>query len=38
MHPYLRRREGEEDPVCLHPLLEPVLKRTLGVPLFRNSF
>ena len=37
MHPYLRRREGEEEPVCLHPLLEPVLKRTLGVPLFQEQ-
>src|SRR5215471_3219612 len=37
MHPYLRRREGEEAPVCLHPLLEPVLKRTLGVPLFQEQ-
>jgi error-prone DNA polymerase len=37
MHPYLRRREGEEDPVCLHPLLEPVLSRTLGVPLFQEQ-
>jgi error-prone DNA polymerase len=36
MHPYLRRREGEEQPICLHPLLEPVLKRTLGVPLFQE--
>ncbi len=37
MHPYLRRREGEEAPVCLHPLLEPVLERTLGVPLFQEQ-
>jgi error-prone DNA polymerase len=37
MHPYLRRREGEEEPVCLHPLLEPVLRRTLGVPLFQEQ-
>jgi len=37
MHPYLRRREGEEEPVCLHPSLEPVLKRTLGVPLFQEQ-
>ena len=37
MHPYLRRREGIEEPVCLHPLLEPVLKRTLGVPLFQEQ-
>lgn len=37
MHPYLRRREGEEEAVCLHPLLEPVLRRTLGVPLFQEQ-
>jgi error-prone DNA polymerase len=37
LHPYLRRREGEEEPVSLHPLLEPVLKRTLGVPLFQEQ-
>jgi error-prone DNA polymerase len=37
MHPYLRRREGEEEPVCLHPLLEPILKKTLGVPLFQEQ-
>jgi error-prone DNA polymerase len=37
MHPYLRRRESEEEPVCLHPTLEPVLKRTLGVPLFQEQ-
>ncbi len=37
MHPYLRRREKREEPICLHPLLEPVLKRTLGVPLFQEQ-
>ena len=37
MHPYLRRREGVEQPVCLHPSLEPVLARTLGVPLFQEQ-
>jgi error-prone DNA polymerase len=37
MHPYLRRREGREEAICLHPLLEPVLKRTLGVPLFQEQ-
>lgn len=37
MHPYLRRREGSEEGICLHPLLEPVLKRTLGVPLFQEQ-
>jgi error-prone DNA polymerase len=37
MNPYLRRREGSEVVACLHPLLEPVLKRTLGVPLFQEQ-
>src|SRR5690348_9554479 len=37
MHPYLRRREGREEAICLHPLLEPVLKRTLGVPIFQEQ-
>ena len=37
LHPYLKRRQGLEDPVCLHPLLEPVLRRTLGVPLFQEQ-
>ncbi|MBV9612025.1 MAG: error-prone DNA polymerase, partial [Acidobacteriaceae bacterium] len=37
LHPYLKRRQGLEEPVCLHPALEPVLKRTLGVPLFQEQ-
>ncbi len=37
LHPYLRRRQGMEEAVCLHPLLEPVLSRTLGVPLFQEQ-
>jgi error-prone DNA polymerase len=37
LHPYLRRRQGMEQPVCLHPSLEPVLARTLGVPLFQEQ-
>ncbi|MGC2659771.1 MAG: error-prone DNA polymerase, partial [Bryobacteraceae bacterium] len=37
LHPYLRRRQGLEEPVCLHASLEPVLKRTLGVPLFQEQ-
>ncbi len=36
-HPYLKRRQGRERPDPLHPLLEPVLKRTLGVPLFQEQ-
>ena len=37
LHPYLRRRQGMEEVVCLHPSLEPVLARTLGVPLFQEQ-
>ncbi len=37
LHPYLRRRQGLEEVVSLHPSLEPVLKRTLGVPLFQEQ-
>src|SRR5262249_45833258 len=37
VHPYLRRRTGEESPEPPHPLLEPILKRTLGVPLFQEQ-
>ncbi len=37
VHPYLRRRSGEEDVIYPHPSLEPVLKKTLGVPLFQEQ-
>ena len=37
VHPYLRRRNGEEPIVYPHPSLEPVLKKTLGVPLFQEQ-
>ena len=37
VHPYLNRRAGREPVVPLHPLLEPVLARTLGVPLFQEQ-
>ncbi|MBI3927063.1 MAG: error-prone DNA polymerase [Armatimonadetes bacterium] len=37
VHPYLRRRNGEEPVVYPHPSLEPVLKKTLGVPLFQEQ-
>ncbi len=37
LHPYLKRRQKLEDPVSLHPSLEPVLARTLGVPLFQEQ-
>ena len=37
VHPYLNRRQGREAVDCLHPSLEPVLQRTLGVPLFQEQ-
>jgi error-prone DNA polymerase len=37
IHPYLRRRLGEEPVTYAHPVLEPVLRRTLGVPLFQEQ-
>ncbi len=37
VHPYLNRRSGREAVDALHPILEPVLKRTLGVPLFQEQ-
>ncbi|RMF86555.1 MAG: error-prone DNA polymerase, partial [Nitrospirae bacterium] len=37
VHPYLRRRNGEEPVTYPHPSLEPILARTLGVPLFQEQ-
>jgi error-prone DNA polymerase len=37
VHPYLRRRAGEEQVIYPHPSLEPVLAKTLGVPLFQEQ-
>jgi error-prone DNA polymerase len=37
MHPYMRRRQRKEEISYPHPSLEPVLKRTLGVPLFQEQ-
>jgi error-prone DNA polymerase len=37
LHPYLRRRQGLEPVAYPHPELEPVLARTLGVPLFQEQ-
>src|SRR3954471_1781865 len=37
VHPYIRRRNGTERVTYLHPLLEPALKKTLGVPLFQEQ-
>ena len=37
VHPYLRRRQGLEPTDYPHESLEPVLRRTLGVPLFQEQ-
>ena len=37
VHPYLRRRSGLEPVTFEHASLEPVLARTLGVPLFQEQ-
>jgi error-prone DNA polymerase len=37
VHPYLRRRAGTEPVTYPHPTLEPILKRTLGIPLFQEQ-
>ena len=37
VHPYLRRRNGEEAVEYPHPALRPVLEKTLGVPLFQEQ-
>jgi error-prone DNA polymerase len=37
VHPYLARRRGDQPVTYPHPLLEPVLERTLGVPLFQEQ-
>ena len=37
VHPFLRRRNGEEPVIYPHACLEPVLRKTLGVPLFQEQ-
>ncbi len=37
VNPYLMRRQGRQKVVYPHPSLEPVLERTLGVPLFQEQ-
>jgi len=37
VNPFLKRRQGREAIDYLHPSLEPVLERTLGVPLFQEQ-
>ncbi|HEX2485892.1 MAG TPA: error-prone DNA polymerase, partial [Myxococcota bacterium] len=37
VHPYLNRRAGREPVSYPHPCLEPILARTLGVPIFQEQ-
>src|SRR5215470_8153244 len=37
VNPFLQRRQGRESVSYPHPSLEPVLSRTLGVPLFQEQ-
>ncbi|MGI9665582.1 MAG: error-prone DNA polymerase [Acidimicrobiia bacterium] len=37
VHPYLRRRNGEEPVRYIHPAAEPILRKTLGVPIFQEQ-
>ncbi len=37
VHPFLRRRRGDEPPDSPHPSLAPILDRTLGIPLFQEQ-
>ena len=37
VHPFVRRKLGQEDVTYAHPLLEPILKRTLGIPVFQEQ-
>ncbi|MDB4525501.1 error-prone DNA polymerase [Akkermansiaceae bacterium] len=37
VHPYLNRRTGREEIDYIHPLFEPILKRSLGVPIFQEQ-
>lgn len=37
VHPFVRRKLGQEPVTYPHPKLEPVLKRTLGVPIFQEQ-
>jgi error-prone DNA polymerase len=37
VRPYTNRRRGLEKPTYAHPLLEPILKRTQGIPIFQEQ-
>ena len=37
VHPYIRRRNGDEEVTYDHPSMEQALRKTLGVPLFQEQ-
>lgn len=37
VHPYVRRRRGEEPVTYALPALEPILRRTQGIPIFQEQ-
>ncbi|MBX6331465.1 MAG: error-prone DNA polymerase [Gemmatimonadaceae bacterium] len=37
VHPYTRRRRGQEPVTYLHPELQPILERTQGIPIFQEQ-
>src|SRR5439155_22636626 len=37
VHPFLRRREGLEEPTYPSPTVRAILEKTLGVPLFQEQ-
>ena len=37
VNPYMERRQERQEITYPHPLLEPVLRRTLGIPLFQEQ-
>ncbi|MFN3949087.1 error-prone DNA polymerase [Microbacterium sp.] len=37
VHPFVRRKLGQEPVTYVHPKLEPVLARTMGVPVFQEQ-
>ncbi|MHB1594252.1 MAG: error-prone DNA polymerase, partial [Streptosporangiaceae bacterium] len=37
VHPYMRRRRGDEPPYLPHPSMQAALGKTLGVPLFQEQ-
>ncbi|AHC24488.1 MULTISPECIES: error-prone DNA polymerase [Mycobacteriaceae] len=37
VHPYIKRRNGEEEVTYDHPSMKPALEKTLGIPLFQEQ-